>query len=34
LYGKTIDERINELIGIAHPMHREELEKSKKLLFC
>lgn len=34
LYGKTIDERIEELIRIAHPMHRDELEKSKKLLHC
>ncbi|PKL79124.1 MAG: 4-hydroxybutyrate CoA-transferase [Ignavibacteriae bacterium HGW-Ignavibacteriae-4] len=33
LYGKTIEERITELIRIAHPMHREELENSKKLLF-
>lgn len=34
LYGKTIEERMTELIRLAHPMHREELEKSKKLLFC
>ena len=33
LYGKTIEERISELIRISHPMHREQLEKSKKLLF-
>lgn len=34
LYGKTIEERMAELIKIAHPIHREELEKSKRLLFC
>ncbi|NNJ56166.1 MAG: acetyl-CoA hydrolase/transferase family protein [Bacteroidia bacterium] len=33
LYGKTIEERVKLLINIAHPAHREELEKSSKLLF-
>ena len=33
LYGKTIEERISELIRIAHPKHRDDLEESKKLLF-
>ena len=27
LYGKTIKQRVNELIGIAHPDHRENLER-------
>ena len=27
LYGKTLEERANLLIGIAHPQHREQLEK-------
>lgn len=34
LYGKPIEERVKLLIDIAHPMHREELEKSSKLLFA
>ena len=33
LYGKTIEERIKLLIGIAHPDHREELRESSKLIF-
>ena len=33
LYGKTIEERVQLLINIAHPAHREELEKSSKFLF-
>ena len=32
LYGKTIEERVKLLIGIAHPAHREELQKSSKLI--
>ena len=32
LYGKTIDERVELLIGIAHPAHREQLHKSSKLI--
>ena len=27
LYGKTIKQRVNELVKIAHPMHREALDK-------
>ena len=34
LYGRTIEERVRLLIDIAHPAHREELEKSSKLLFA
>lgn len=34
LYGKTIEERIQLLIEIAHPKHREELQKFGKLLFA
>lgn len=34
LYGKTIEERMKELIRIAHPAHRDELEKSSRLLFA
>lgn len=33
LYGKTIEERIKLLIGIAHPDHRAELLESSKLIF-
>jgi 4-hydroxybutyrate CoA-transferase len=33
LYGKSIKERIKLLISIAHPAHREELEKSSRLIF-
>jgi len=33
LYGKTIEERVKLLISIAHPMHRETLEKESKRLF-
>lgn len=33
LYGKSIKERIKLLISIAHPAHREELEKSSQLVF-
>lgn len=33
LYGKSIKERIKLLISIAHPAHREELEKSSQLIF-
>ncbi len=32
LYGKTIEERVKLLINIAHPNHREELQKSSKLI--
>lgn len=32
LYGKTIEERVKLMIGIAHPAHREELEKSSRLI--
>jgi len=32
LYGKSIEERVQLLIGIAHPAHREELHKSSKLI--
>ncbi len=32
LYGKTIEERVKLLIDIAHPAHREELEKSSQLI--
>lgn len=32
LYGKTIEERIKLLIGIAHPAHREQLHLSSKLI--
>lgn len=32
LHGKTIEERIDLLINIAHPAHREELKKKSKLL--
>jgi 4-hydroxybutyrate CoA-transferase len=32
LYGKTIAERMKLLISIAHPAHREELEKASRLL--
>ena len=28
LYGKTIKERVNAIIGIAHPDHREIIDKS------
>jgi acyl-CoA hydrolase len=28
LYGKTIEERAKLLIGIAHPAHRETLQKT------
>ncbi|MFN5912519.1 MAG: acetyl-CoA hydrolase/transferase C-terminal domain-containing protein, partial [Bacteroidota bacterium] len=28
LYGKTLHERAQLLIGIAHPDHREQLERS------
>jgi len=34
LYGKTIEERVKLLTKIAHPMHREELEKNGELLFA
>ena len=34
LYGKTIEERVKLLINIAHPAHRDELEKSAKLMFA
>ncbi len=30
LYGKTIEERVKLLIGIAHPAHRDELHKNSK----
>jgi acyl-CoA hydrolase len=30
LYGKTIEERVKLMINIAHPAHREELEKASK----
>lgn len=33
LYGKTIEERIKLLIDIAHPNHREYLEKESRLLW-
>lgn len=33
LYGKSIEERIKMLISIAHPSHREELEKEAKKIF-
>ena len=28
LYGKTIKQRVKELINISHPNHRESIEKS------
>jgi len=28
LYGKTIKERVKALVNIAHPDHREEIDKS------
>ena len=28
LYGKTIKQRVKELVGIAHPDHREEIDKA------
>jgi 4-hydroxybutyrate CoA-transferase len=31
LFGKTLHERASELIKIAHPMHREQLQKEWKL---
>ncbi|MFT5723233.1 MAG: 4-hydroxybutyrate CoA-transferase [Bacteroidia bacterium] len=34
LHGKTIEERAKLLINIAHPMHREQLEKASALLFA
>lgn len=34
LYGKTIEERVRLLINIAHPAHREELERQSRLMFC
>jgi acyl-CoA hydrolase len=27
LYGKTIKERVNALVNIAHPNHREVIDK-------
>lgn len=33
LYGKNLEERAAALIAIAHPMHREELEKAARLRF-
>lgn len=33
LYGKTIEERVRLLIDIAHPDHREALEKGSRMLF-
>lgn len=32
LYGKSIEERVKLLISIAHPVHREELERNSKLI--
>lgn len=32
LYGKTIEERVKLLINIAHPKHRESLEKESRLI--
>jgi len=34
LYGKTIEERIDELIKIAHPKHQDWLKVSKKMMYC
>lgn len=34
LYGKTIEERVQLLINIAHPAHREELHKMSKLILA
>jgi acyl-CoA hydrolase len=34
LYGKTIEERIQSLIKIAHPSHRNYLEEQSKLLLA
>lgn len=34
LYGKTIEERVKLLIGIAHPAHREQLLQSSKLILA
>lgn len=34
LYGKTLHERAKALIGIAHPDHRENLEKERYRIFC
>lgn len=33
LYGKSIEDRIKMLISIAHPSHREVLEKEAKKIF-
>jgi 4-hydroxybutyrate CoA-transferase len=32
LYGKTIEERVDLLIGIAHPAHREQLLETSKII--
>lgn len=32
LYGKTIEERVKLLIGIAHPAHRDHLREKSKLI--
>ena len=34
LYEKTTKEQVRLLINIAHPNHKEHLEKSSKLLFA
>lgn len=34
LYGKTIEERVAQLIGIAHPKHRESLWEQSKTIFA
>ncbi len=34
LHGKTIEERVQLLINIAHPAHREELKKASKLILA
>jgi acyl-CoA hydrolase len=33
LYGQSIEERIDLLINIAHPMHRESLNEARQMLF-
>lgn len=33
LYGKTIEERVRLLINLAHPAHREDLERQSRLMF-
>ncbi len=34
LYGKTIEERVEQLIGLAHPAHRDALREESKLILA